>query len=287
MIFARRPLVIGVVNVTPDSFSDGGRFHDVSAAVAHGLSLLAEGAGVIDVGGESTRPGAQPVEPATEQRRVIPVIEALAARTVVPISVDTRNASTAGAAIAAGATIVNDVSAGCHDPEMLGVVADAGVGYLLMHMRGEPATMQDDVRYDDVVAEVTEFLLERLAAARAAGIAPEQLGADPGLGFAKTTGHNLTLLGRLPELVAAVGVPVVVGSSRKSFLGRVLAGPGDDPLPVDRRQDGTLATVVWALDQGASAVRVHDVRSAARAMHVLEIMRRAYDGGLTDPEVAA
>ncbi len=287
MLFARRPLVIGVVNVTPDSFSDGGRFHDASAAIAHGLSLVAEGAGILDIGGESTRPGAQPVDPATEARRIIPVIEALATQTPVPISVDTRNASTARAAVAAGASIVNDVSAGRHDPEMLGVVAEAGVGYLLMHMRGEPATMQDDPRYDDVVGEVTAFLLDRLAAAREAGIAPEHLGADPGLGFAKTAEHNLTLLGRLPELVAAVGVPVVVGASRKAFLGRVLAGPGNDPVPVDRRQDGTLATVVWALDQGAAAVRVHDVRSATRAMQVLDVMTRAYDGGLTDPEVAA
>jgi dihydropteroate synthase len=288
VIFPRRPFVIGVVNVTPDSFSDGGQFADPDAAVAHALDLVGQGAGMLDVGGESTRPGARPVEPGEEQGRVIGVVERLrAARVPVPISIDTRNASTASAAIAAGASIVNDVSAGRHDPAMLRVVAEAGAGLLLMHMRGEPATMQDDPRYDDVTVEVTRFLLERLGAAEAAGIAPGALAVDPGLGFGKTTAHNLTLLARLPELVAVLGVPVVIGASRKGFIGRVLAGEGADPLPVDQREDGTLATVVWALDQGATAVRVHDVRAAARALQVLDIMQRAYDGGLQDREDAA
>jgi dihydropteroate synthase len=287
VLFGRRAIVIGVVNVTPDSFSDGGRYTEPGAAIAHSLDLVAHGADLLDIGGESTRPGAQPVEPGEEQRRILPVIAALRTRVTVPISVDTRNATTARAAIDAGATIVNDVSAGLHDPDMLGTVAAAGAGYLLMHMRGEPATMQVDPHYDDVVGEVTQFLLVRLAAARAAGIAASSLAADPGLGFGKTTGHNLALLAALPTLVAALGVPVVVGASRKTFVGRVLAGPDRDPLPVDQRGDGTLATVVWALDQGASAVRVHDVRSAVRAAQVLDVMQRAYDGGLRDREVAA
>ncbi len=262
--------VMGVVNVTPDSFSDGDRFVAPEAAIAHGRDLAAAGAAVLDIGGESTRPGADPVDAPTELARVLPVIEALVAETTVPVSVDTTKAAVAEPALAAGATIVNDVSAGRADPELLGVVARAGAGYVAMHMQGEPRTMQRAPRYDDVVREVTAFLRERLDAARAAGIADDALMADPGIGFGKTIDHNLELLASLPELIAGVGVPVLVGTSRKSFLGRIV--DEDDPAA---RDDATLATVVWSLERGASMVRVHDVRGAVQAAAVLGAMARA------------
>ena len=276
------PAVMGIVNVTPDSFSDGGRFLDAGRAVEHGLELAAAGAAVLDVGGESTRPGSEPV-PADEQvRRVVPVIRRLAAETLerVAISVDTTDASVAAAALEAGATVVNDIAAGRADPRMLSLVAEAGAGYVFMHMQGTPATMQIDPRYDDVVAEVGAFLAERRAAAREAGIADDDLMADPGLGFGKTVAHNLTLLARLPDVARAAGVPVLVGPSRKGFIG-VVGGAPDAPLPVDEREDGTLASVVWALDHGASMVRVHDVAPAVEAVRLL----RAVDGATpTDPD---
>jgi len=260
-----RPAVMGIVNVTPDSFSDGGRYLDPDAAVAHGLALVVAGADVLDVGGESTRPGAEPVAEAEERRRVLPVIERLAADAGVPVSVDTRKASVAAAALVAGATIVNDVAAGT-DPEMFGVVADAGAGLVVMHMQGEPVTMQQSPHYDDVVAEVGDFLLARLERARSAGVADSALCVDPGLGFGKTAEHNLTLLARLRELVARVEVPVLVGPSRKSFIANSL---GDDLLA---RDDGTLATSVWAVDHGARIVRVHEVRPIADALRLLDVM---------------
>jgi dihydropteroate synthase len=262
--------VMGVVNVTPDSFSDGGRFDAPEAAVAHARSLAAAGAAVLDIGGESTRPGAEPVDAATEIDRVIPVIAGLVDTVTVPISIDTTKAAVAAAAIGAGATIVNDVSAGTADPDMLGVVADAGAGYIAMHMQGEPRTMQTDPHYDDVVTEVAEFLVARLDAARSAGVAEDALMADPGIGFGKTVEHNLELLASLPELIAAVGVPVLVGTSRKWFLGRII----DEPDPA-ARDDATLATVVWALERGAAMVRVHDVRGAVQVAAVLGAMARA------------
>lgn len=262
------PAVMGILNVTPDSFSDGGRFLDPGAAVAHGLDLVAAGAGVVDVGGESTRPGATPVDPVEETRRVVPVIRRLASETKVPISVDTRNAQVAAEALAAGASIVNDVSAGRFDAAMTAVVADGEAGYVVMHMRGEPRTMQDDPRYDDVVREVGDFLVERLACARAAGVPESALVADPGIGFGKTVGHNLTLLARLEVLVARVGVPVLVGTSRKSFIGRVLGT--DDPAA---RETGTLTTVVYALGRGASLVRVHDAGPAAQAARLIAALQ--------------
>lgn len=262
--------VMGVVNVTPDSFSDGGRFVVPDAAIAHGRDLAAAGAAVLDIGGESTRPGADPVDAATEITRVLPVIEALVAETAVPVSVDTTKAAVADVALAAGATIVNDVSAGRADPELLDVVAGAGAGYVTMHMQGEPRTMQRAPHYDDVVREVTAFLRERLDVARAAGIADDALMADPGIGFGKTVDHNLELLASLPELIAGVGVPVLVGTSRKSFLGRIV--DEEDPAA---RDDATLATVVWCLERGASMVRVHDVRGAVQAAAVLGAMARA------------
>ena len=192
---------MGVVNVTPDSFSDGGRFLDPELAVAHGRELVAAGADLLDIGGESTRPGAEPVGPDEEMRRVLPVVEMLASDGAVPVSIDTSKAVVARAALAAGATIVNDVTAGVGDPDLFGVVADAGAGLIVMHMQGEPRTMQRDPRYDDVVREVSEFLTNRLAAARAAGVGSDALLADPGIGFGKTAAHNLELLARLGDLV--------------------------------------------------------------------------------------
>jgi len=265
---------MGVVNVTPDSFSDGGRYLDPSAAVEHGVHLVGEGASILDVGGESTRPGAQPVGQDEELRRVVPVVAALAAR--VPeatLSIDTTKAEVARQAVAAGATVVNDVTALRGDPELAGVVADAGVGCCLMHMLGEPRTMQDDPRYDDVVSEVKAFLEQRLAFAVAAGVDEQAVWLDPGIGFGKTAQHNLELLARLDEIVA-LGRPVVVGTSRKSFLGR-LAGTrdgqgrqGTSGREPDQRLPGTIATNVMALERGASVFRVHDVAAVADALAV-------------------
>ncbi len=269
-----RPAVMGVVNVTPDSFSDGGRWLDPDAAVRHALELVAAGADVLDVGGESTRPGAEPVSAAEERRRVVPVIERLAGETEVPVSIDTTKHDVAAAALEVGARIVNDVSAGRVDPEILGVAASAGAGYIAMHMLGEPGTMQRDPRYDDVVREVGEFLVERLDVARAAGIPDAALAADPGIGFGKTIRHNLELLARLGALVARVGVPLVVGTSRKRFIGAVLGGEGTE-LPEREREEGTLASVVVALERGARVVRVHETQAAARAVRLLEAVRAA------------
>jgi dihydropteroate synthase len=261
---------MGIVNVTPDSFSDGGRYLDRSAAVTHGLELEAAGAAVLDVGGESTRPGADPVDEVEELRRVLPVVADLAARAAVPVSVDTTKAAVAAAAIDAGATVVNDVSAGRADPGILEVVARAGAGYVVMHMLGEPRTMQRDPQYQDVTTEVVDFLVDRLAVARDAGIAPAALCADPGIGFGKTAHHNLELLARLQELVGRVGVPVLVGASRKAFLGAITGAPAD--APPDSRDDATLATVVWAVDHGASLVRVHAVQPVVEALRLLAVM---------------
>jgi dihydropteroate synthase len=248
------PVVMGIVNVTPDSFSDGGRYLDPELAIAHGLSLVAEGAGVVDVGGESTRPGAAPVDEAEERRRVVPVVEALAPH--VRVSVDTRHASVAEAAIEAGATLVNDVSAALWE-----VAAAAGVGWVALHMQGEPGTMQADPHYDDVVGEVRAFLVERAERALAAGV-PE-VWVDPGIGFGKTIDHNLELLHRLDELVAA-GHPVLVGTSRKGFLGKLTGG-----APADDRLEASLATAVVAAANGARMVRAHDVLPTVHAMRIV------------------
>jgi dihydropteroate synthase len=262
-----RCLVMGVVNVTPDSFWDGGAHADPDAALA------AEGADVIDVGGESTRPGAAYVDLAVELARVLPVVERVAARTDVPVSIDTRKAEVAKSALAAGARMVNDVSAGRDDPELLAVAAGAGVPVVLMHMRGTPATMQDDPRYDDVVGEVEAFLAERCAAAEAAGVAHDALVVDPGIGFGKRDEHNYALLAALPRL-GGLGHPVLVGTSRKGFIGRALG------LPVGERVEGTAATVVWSVERGARIVRVHDVRAMTRVVRMTEaLMSGAAAGG--------
>jgi dihydropteroate synthase len=269
----RFPAVMGIVNVTPDSFSDGGRFLDPGRAVEHGLALAAAGAAVLDVGGESTRPGSAPVPAGEQRRRVVPVIRRLASEAGVPVSVDTSDAMVAAAALDAGATVVNDVTAG-RDPAMLPLVARTGAGYVFMHMQGTPATMQVDPHYDDVVAEVGAFLAGRRRAAGEAGIADDRMMADPGLGFGKTVAHNLTLLARLDEVARAAGVPVVVGPSRKGFVGVAAGAPGA-ALPVDERDEGTLAAAVWALDRGASMVRVHDVGPAVEAVRLLGAMASA------------
>jgi dihydropteroate synthase len=267
--------VMGVVNVTPDSFSDGGRFLDPQRAIAHGRELVAAGADLLDVGGESTRPGADPVALDEELRRVLPVVEALAADGTVPVSIDTSKAAVAAAALQAGAAIVNDVTAGLADPDLLGVVADAGAALVVMHMQGEPRTMQQAPHYDDVTREVVEFLTVRLDVARVAGVRADALIADPGIGFGKTMAHNLELLARLADLDAAVGVPVVVGASRKTFLGTLTGGA----LPPDR-DDATLATTVWSFTHGARIVRVHDVATSARIAVLLGVIARATPSGV-------
>jgi dihydropteroate synthase len=257
---------MGVVNVTPDSFSDGGLFLDADAAVAHARSLVDDGADLIDIGGESTRPGADPVVVSDELDRVVPVVEGLRGAT---ISIDTRKAPVASAALKAGASIVNDVSAFRHDPSMAGVVAGAGAGCCLMHMLGDdPRTMQADPRYDDVVSEVKAFLEERLAFAVGEGVAEERVWLDPGIGFGKTIDHNLELLRRLDEIVA-LGRPLVVGTSRKSFLGRLTGRP-------ERERDAaTIATNVMAFERGASVFRVHEVRGTVDALKVAAATLRA------------
>jgi dihydropteroate synthase len=260
------PTVMGVLNVTPDSFSDGGRYTDVDAAIAHGLAMRADGADLVDVGGESTRPGADRVAAPEEITRVLPVIRELAAAGV-PISIDTTRAAVAEAALAAGATMVNDVSGGLADRAMAPLVAEAGCPWILMHWRGHSRDMNRLAVYSDVVAEVREELLDRVAAAEAAGVAPERIIVDPGLGFAKTAEHNWTLTRHLDVLVG-LGYPVLFAASRKSYLGRLLAGPDGDPRPVGDREAATLATSVLAFAAGVWGVRVHDVRATSDARAV-------------------
>lgn len=264
------PVLMGIVNVTPDSFSDGGRFFDPQTAIAHGLALAADGASILDVGGESTRPGAGPVGEDEELRRVVPVVAGLAARLPAGtmISVDTAKAAVADAALAAGAAIINDVTAGRGDPEMFAVVRRRRAGLALMHMQGEPRTMQRAPRYDDVVAEVGAFLAERGAAARAAGIAPGALAFDPGIGFGKTFGHNVALLRGLPALAATVGgnQPLVLGVSRKRFLA-AMAGREADGWPAAERDAASVEVGLAAWQsRGVQVLRVHNVRLHADAL---------------------
>jgi dihydropteroate synthase len=257
----RRPVIMGVVNVTPDSFSDGGEYFHADAAVAHAVQLVADGADILDVGGESTRPYAEPVGAEEELRRVMPVFErvgGLGAR----LSIDTSKLAVAEAALDAGATCVNDVTAFRAEPEIAGLVADRGVDCCLMHMLGEPRTMQDDPRYDDVVTDVRAFLEERLEFAVGEGIAEARVMLDPGIGFGKTLEHNLELLRRIDEIVA-IGRPVVIGASRKSFLGRIA---GRDVAA--ERVPGTVAVNVLAFERGATVFRVHDVRESRDALLV-------------------
>jgi dihydropteroate synthase len=260
---------MGIVNVTPDSFSDGGRFLAADDAVAHGLALAADGAHVLDVGGESTRPGSDPVSVDDELARVVPVVAGLvsAAPAHVAISVDTRRPEVAGAALGAGASIVNDVTA-ARDPAMFDVVREHGAGLVLMHMLGEPKTMQDDPRYDDVVAEVRDFLAGRIGAAVAAGVRRDALCVDPGIGFGKDVGHNLALLRSIGSF-GELRVPVLVGASRKRFIGQ-LTGT-DDP---EDRVEGTAGAVAWCAANGVDVVRVHDVREMTMVVRVVDAIAR-------------
>ncbi|WP_316780086.1 dihydropteroate synthase [Streptomyces sasae] len=268
-----RCAVMGVVNVTPDSFSDGGRWFDTTIAVKHGLDLVAEGADLVDVGGESTRPGATRVDADEELRRVIPVVRGLASEGVV-VSVDTMRASVAAQALAAGAALVNDVSGGLADPDMIPVVAESGAPFVVMHWRGFLEGGNVKGVYDDVVAEVLDELHARVDAVLAGGIAPDRIVVDPGLGFSKDSEHDLTLLSHLDRL-HALGHPLLVAASRKRFLGRVLAGPEGAPPPARERDAATAAVSALAAHAGAWAVRVHEVRATADAVRVARAIEGA------------
>ena len=265
---SERTLVMGILNVTPDSFSDGGRYLDRAMAVAHATRMVEDGADILDVGGESTRPGSEPVPLDEELDRVRPVIERVVElHPGVPVSIDTRKADVAAAALDAGATIVNDVSGGS-DPAMFDVVHKREAAVVLMHMQGEPETMQEAPRYEDVVAEVHEYLRQRIEAAELAGIDPQRIAIDPGIGFGKDHGHNLALMRRVGAL-RDLGRPVLVGPSRKRFIGTIL------DLPEEQRVEGTIGAVVWMIARGANVVRVHDVREVVRAVRVVDAIARA------------
>lgn len=260
------PLLMGIVNVTPDSFSDDGRFFDPAAAIEHGLRLATDGADIIDVGGESTRPDAEPVEADEELRRVMPVISALRERTVVPISIDTSKAVVAREALDAGVEVINDVTALTADGEMLPLAAQSGCGVCLMHMLGSPRTMQQSPHYDDVVEEVAAYLASRRDVLTAAGVRRERIALDPGIGFGKTTRHNLSLLASMRRF-HRLGCPLLVGHSRKRFIGRVL-----DDMEADRTP-GTIAVALSLAEQGVQVIRIHDVAPVRQAL----LMQRAMD----------
>ena len=264
---SERTLVMGILNVTPDSFSDGGRFLGERAAVDHGVNMAERGADIIDVGGESTRPGSDPVGAGVEIERVVPVIGRLARHLPgIPISIDTRKAEVAAAALEAGATIVNDVSGGS-DPAMFELASHHGAGIVLMHMKGDPKTMQADPTYDDVIAEVHEYLSERVEAAEFAGVEPDRIVVDPGIGFGKDIDHNLALIRRIDAFLD-LGRPVLVGPSRKRFIGTLL------DLPEEERVEGTAAAVAWMVARGAHVVRVHDVQEMVRVVRVVDAIAR-------------
>ncbi len=261
MDFARGPHLMGIINVTPDSFSDGGRFLDHKRAIDHGMRLVADGAAILDIGGESTRPGSDVVSVDEEISRVIPVIEGLANSGAI-LSIDTRNAETMQRAVTAGASIVNDISALTHDPDALSTVARLGISVCLMHMQGDPKTMQVDPHYDNVVEEVYDFLRSRINACRAAGVAQDRIIIDPGIGFGKTLEHNINLLQNLDKF-QSLGCPVLLGVSRKSFISKIMnGGAPDDRLP------GSLAAALYGLQKGAQIFRVHDVAETRQAFNV-------------------
>ena len=258
----RRPLLMGILNVTPDSFSDGGRFADHDRAIAHGLQMLKDGADLIDVGGESTRPGAATVSPDEEMKRIIPVIEALCRTAGAVVSVDTMKAPVAQAAMEAGACVINDVSALTHDPDMKHVAKRYGAGVVLMHMRGTPQTMQKEPHYTDVVGEVSAYLGDRVRTLSGEGLRLGTLAIDPGIGFGKTMEHNLELLSQL-EVLAELGLPLVVGVSRKSFIGKITG------CEVDQRLAGSLAALSFCALKGAGVLRVHDVKESKQAAEII------------------
>jgi dihydropteroate synthase len=271
LVLGERVLIMGVVNVTPDSFSDGGRSFDLASAIEAGVRLAEEGADLIDIGGESTRPGADQIDEAEEQRRVVPVIEGLAGRVCVPLSVDTYKASTAAAALAAGAVLVNDVSGLRYEPALADVVASHGAAIVLMHMRGRPRQMYDQASYLDVVAEVQDELRESMAFATTAGVAAERIILDPGIGFAKASAHSYEVMARLDEY-ADLGRPLLVGPSRKSFLATALRGSA----PAEDRDWATAAAVASSVLSGAHIVRVHAVREMLQVVRVADEIRRYY-----------
>jgi len=266
--FPRPALVMGIVNVTPDSFVDGGQFFDAGKAVAHGLELAKQGADILDVGGESTRPGAEPVGEAEELRRVLPVIKQLTAHAGVPISIDTAKPAVARAALAAGASLVNDVEANRTKDDMWRIVAAAGAGYICMHMQGTPRTMQAEPHYDDVVREVGEFFTGRLTRLAAAGVTAEHVALDPGIGFGKSVAHNLRLLGAL-RAFTRFARPLVLGVSRKSFIGQIA------PADVTQRLPGSLACATLAVEAGVQIIRAHDVAETVQAVRVTEAILKA------------
>ncbi len=263
----RRTLVMGVLNVTPDSFADGGRFFDRDRAIEHGLAMAREGADIIDVGGESTRPFSEPVSADEEMERVLPVIEALAGEVDVPVSIDTTKAEVARAALAAGAGMLNDVSALRFDPDMAGVAAESGAPLIVMHMKGTPGDMQEDPRYEDLIGEIRAFLEEVVRAAVQAGVRREQILIDPGIGFGKTFDHNLQLIRDLDRL-SVVGRPLVLGCSRKAFVGHILGKEADD------RDPGTMAAAAAGVLNGAHVVRVHNVAMAVDAVRMVDAVKR-------------
>jgi dihydropteroate synthase len=265
LIRLEQPQIMGIVNVTPDSFSDGGRWFDAARAVEHGLRLVAEGADILDIGGESTRPGAPEVDEAEELRRVLPVLSALAKQTGAPLSVDTRRSSVARAAVGAGACIVNDIMPFAGDAAMAEVVREAGAGVVLMHMRGTPLTMAQQAAYADVVAEVETALREAVAYAQAQGIDRACVVVDPGIGFAKTTEHNVAVLAAVARLSRLA--PVLVGASRKRFIGDLCGGAA-----AEHRVGGSVGAAVWSVLQGASVVRVHDVKETRQALAVVHAL---------------
>ncbi len=259
-----RSLLMGVLNVTPDSFSDGGEFFATEAAVKHGVEMAQSGAAIIDIGGESTRPGAEPVSPNDELSRVLPVIDQLASSVPAHLSIDTSKAAVARAALAGGATIINDVTGGRGDPEMFALAAETGAALIIMHMQGTPGTMQANPSYTDVVAEVADFFRQQFAEAVRCGIDPMCIAFDPGIGFGKTVAHNLELLAHLPQL-RVENRPLVVGVSRKSFLGKI-SGPSDD------RMSATVAMTSLLRERGAHVLRVHDVAANANALRTTEAL---------------
>jgi dihydropteroate synthase len=265
LVCGQKTLIMGILNMTPDSFSDGGKFTDSEQAAAHGLQMAGEGADIIDIGGESTRPGSLPVPAEEEIRRTVPVIERLRGQTDALISIDTCKTEVARAALAAGVDMINDISA-LADPGMAELAAESGAGVVLMHMQGTPETMQTAPRYGNVVADVRKFLDERMAFALSRGVAPDQIVFDPGIGFGKTDEHNLSLLRGIPELAAA-GRPVLIGASRKSFIGRMTGrGPAE-------RLSGSLAAAVFAVLRGAQILRVHDVKESCDAARLVDTLR--------------
>jgi dihydropteroate synthase len=265
--FPRPALVMGIVNVTPDSFSDGGRFLEPQRAIEHALELVEEGAEIIDIGGESTRPGAQPVPEVEELRRVMPVFEGLAGRVKVPISIDTQKPAVARAAVSAGASIINDIAANRSDPGMWRIAAETGAGYILMHMQGTPQIMHLAPAYANVVAEVNAFFEERLRRVNEAGLAPEQVVLDPGIGFGKTVQHNLELLAGLNRLKIHLR-PLLLGVSRKSFIGKLVGGEAQE------RAAGSLACGLWAVMNGVQLIRTHDVAATVQSVRMIEEIQR-------------